>query len=601
VLETWRNLREFLPTEEVQDRWGLRKEEEIVDILITNEEDGLEWIGELRRKLLSNELYVIHRDETRRRAERVRTREEWWVDPGRTYHRYVKPIPHPQCAAKHNDVMRHFAGVLSPADLLTTQFRAAGQGEKLYMEGIQREAQAIVAETWKQTGKNENLLKQIVRTRNNLSAIGLDGISYQVFKLGGDNAVKWMMQVFTKIIGEKKVPDIWKQARTVMLYKKGDVTVAANYRPISTTCCLYRIFTALIAKYIQATNRQYGRKIFSTEQKGFIEGCNGCCEHSIFLNELFAHTHRKHKGIIACQIDFTNAFGSVPQEMIYAHMEQLGPPAELTAIVKEFYTGASSVITLPSGNTQPIPWNMGTKQGCPLSPVLFNLCIEPLMRELVRQKERLGYEIETGGRTFYVSALAYADDLVLVTDTEEKLEEMLRILEEFCRYAHMAVNAKKCCVISSVIDQKDGRRKALERSFGYRGEELPGLNHEQAATYLGSPVGGSRKERAKPAMDRPAAMRDDLVKVCNSDLVNVQKLQALRQFRMPMIDFLMFSGDAIAGSLRKFDQTVHGTIADWIGGKGIPEPFFHMSWRDGGLGIASLKERQDTLLIRAMT
>jgi hypothetical protein len=147
-----------------------------------------------------------------------------------------------------------------------------------------------VAETWKQTGKNENLLKQIVRTRNNLSAIRLDGISYQVFKAGGDNAVKWMMQVFTKIIEERQVPEIWKQARTVMLYKKGDVEAAANYRPISITCCLYRIFTALIAKYIQATNRKYGRKIFSTEQKGFIEGCNGCCEHSIFLNELFAHT-----------------------------------------------------------------------------------------------------------------------------------------------------------------------------------------------------------------------------------------------------------------------------------------------------------------------
>jgi hypothetical protein len=138
--------------------------------------------------------------------------------------------------------------------------------------------------------------------------------------------------------------------------------------------------------------------------------------------------------------------------MIYAHMEQLGLAKGLTEVVQAFYTGASSIITLLSGNTQPIPWNIGTKQGCPLSPVLFNLCIEPLIRELVNRKEQLGYEIETGRRRFYVSALAYADDLVLITDTEEKLEEMLRILEDFCRYAHMTVNAKKCCVISSVID-----------------------------------------------------------------------------------------------------------------------------------------------------
>jgi hypothetical protein len=153
------------------------------------------------------------------------------------------------------------------------------------MEGIPPEIQKTVAETWVRTGTNENLLKQIVRTRQHLSAIGLDGISYHIFQLGGgDNAVKWMMKVFTKLIQEKRVPEIWKQARIVLLYKKGDDKDAANYRPISITCCLYRIFTALIAKFIQMTNRSRGNKIFSTEQKGFIEGCNGCCEHSIFLN-----------------------------------------------------------------------------------------------------------------------------------------------------------------------------------------------------------------------------------------------------------------------------------------------------------------------------
>jgi hypothetical protein len=266
--ETWSRLTEILPHEETEAKWGQRKADEVVDILISNQEEGLEWLEEIRRKLLTNELYVMHRDETRRRMERVRTREEWWLDPGRTYHRYVKPIPHPQCAAEYNSVMRHFTGIWSPADILTNQFKEAKRGEKWFMEGIPPEIQRTVAETWARTGTNENLLKQIVRTRQHLSAIGLDGISYHIFQLGGDNAVKWMMKVFTKLIQEKRVPEIWKQARTVLLYKKGDDKDAANYRPISITCCLYRIFTALIAKFIQTTNRSRGNKIFSTEQKG---------------------------------------------------------------------------------------------------------------------------------------------------------------------------------------------------------------------------------------------------------------------------------------------------------------------------------------------
>jgi hypothetical protein len=95
-------------------------------------------------------------------------------------------------------------------------------------------------------------------------------------------------------------------------------------------------------------------------------------------------------------------------------------------------------------------------------------------------------------------------------------------------------------------------------------------------------------------------MTDDILKICNSDLIVVQKLQALKKFVMPMVDFLLYSGDAIAGSLTKFDQYDHRVVTEWIGEKGIPEPFFHMSRRAGGLGLALLRERQDALLSRAV-
>jgi hypothetical protein len=153
-------------------------------------------------------------------------------------------------------------------------------------------------------------------------------------------------------------------------------------------------------------------------------------------------------------------------------MRQLGLPEDLMQTVKDFYDEASSAITLPAGNTPAIPWRVGTKQGCPLSSVLFSICIEPILRMLAKRKEELGYEIAFHDRSFYVNALAYADDLILITDTEAKLEAMLEILREFCTYAHMTVNAKKCCVISSVIGDS-GRRDAIEKTFMYADEPLP--------------------------------------------------------------------------------------------------------------------------------
>jgi hypothetical protein len=355
---------------------------------------------------------------------------------------------------------------------------------------------------------------------------------------------------------------------------------------------LYRIYTALIARSIRATNKSHGPKIFTAEQKGFIEGCNGCCKDSIFPNELFAHTRCTKKAIITCQTDFTNAFASVPQGLIYANIRQLGLPEDLVNTVEDFYTGASSVITLSSENTGAISWKIGTKQGCQLIPVQFNLCPELLLRELTTKKEELGLEIDFG-------ALVHANDLILTTGTEEKLTAMLKIPEEFYKYSHMTVNAKKCWIISSLIGAKDGGRRAIETKSSFAREGLLKLEHEHATLYIRSPVGGTRKEMANPSQARFDTMRDDIVKICESDLVVARKLEALKMSSVPMVGFLLWA--PVAGSLKEFYQYIHRTVTEWIGGNLLPEPFFHMILRDGGFGLASLRERRNSLLIREVS
>jgi hypothetical protein len=88
--------------------------------------------------------------------------------------------------------------------------------------------------------------------------------------------------------------------------------------------------------------------------------------------------------------------------------------------------------------------------------VLFNVCLEPLLRELARRKEELGCEIDFGDPKFYVNALPHADHLILIMD----------------------VNAKICCIIPSRTDQADGRWKAMLRQVQHASEALPQLEHE---------------------------------------------------------------------------------------------------------------------------
>jgi hypothetical protein len=75
-----------------------------------------------------------------------------------------------------------------------------------------------------------------------------------------------------------------------------------------------------MARSFQLMNAKY--YLFSDHQKGFIRKTNGCTEHCILLNELFHDTKRNNKGLVITAIDFTNAFASVPHELIQSTMKQ---------------------------------------------------------------------------------------------------------------------------------------------------------------------------------------------------------------------------------------------------------------------------------------
>jgi hypothetical protein len=208
-----------------------------------------------------------------------------------------------------------------------------------------------------------------LRKKNNLSSLGLDGIGYLMLKVGQGPMLQHIANLFGACIRCSKVPQTWKRSRTVFLYKKGEVTLPENWRPITITSCVYRIFMSMISEFIQQHIHKSGRrKIFSASQKGFVMGIQGCMEHAVMTREIIAHAKRFKKNIFMVQIDFSNAFGSVPQRMIDLNMRRMGIPDNITDVVMDVYDGCETVLSLNSGVSKPISWTSGTVQGCPLSP-----------------------------------------------------------------------------------------------------------------------------------------------------------------------------------------------------------------------------------------
>jgi hypothetical protein len=225
-----------------------------------------------------------------------------------------------------------------------------------------------VIKAMKDSTRAEDNIRDIIRSRDELSASGNDGISHKIMKARGAEAVKFMRYIIKATIRCDRVMDSRKDARMVLMCKKGDREDLKNWRPITITNSIYWTCMCLMVRAFQQMNLQYG--IYIDAQKRFIEKTNGCSEHSILLNELFQDAKRKNNDLIVTEIDFSNAFGSVSHDLIMSTLKQLNFSIWVRVIIKDMYNKSKSTIEERGKQTGSIKWQKGVKQGFPKSAVI---------------------------------------------------------------------------------------------------------------------------------------------------------------------------------------------------------------------------------------
>jgi hypothetical protein len=403
---------------------------------------------------------------------------------------------------------------------------------------------------------NRLAIAKCLKTKNNLSALGLDGIGYLFLKLGGVPMIEFIRAVFKECVKAGDVPTTWKTSKTVFFYKKGDMSVPLNWPPITITSCLYRLYMAMNATFIQMKmQKQDNIRIFSNSQKGFVAGVPGCMEHAVMTREMMAHAIHNKRDLHMIQIDFTNAFGSVPHGLIAYNMRCIGLPDIQIDTVMKIYEGATTVITVPTGSSEPINWRSGTVQGCPLSPTLFNICLESFLRVMEREEYRqYGFRVKDsfGNEVTSVNVAAYADDLILYAETREGGQAMLDALADFWNYSGMEVNVSKCISVS--ITWADGRREDHYQPFLMRkgrcpidadGMPIEEMAHycrmedipiQEASIYLGMPIGAGKEEFLQHGKRVIVSMKDHIVKLGKSNLNIAQKLECVKFMELLRIE-----------------------------------------------------------------
>ena len=123
----------------------------------------------------------------------------------------------------------------------------------------------------------------------------------------------------------------------------------------------------------------------------------------------------------------------------------MGIPGHLTCLLGNLYAGQEATVRTGQGTTDWFQIRKGVRQGCILSPSLFNLYVEYIMRNAGLDEAQVGIKI--AGRN--VNNLRYAEDTILMAESEEELNSLLIKVKEECEKVGLKLNNQKTKIMAS--------------------------------------------------------------------------------------------------------------------------------------------------------
>ena len=273
-------------------------------------------------------------------------------------------------------------------------------------------------------------------------AAGLDAVPNEILQALPAKLKETVRQLIVTMWLTGYTPDSWKTSRTVLLYKKGDPAILSNWRPTALANTLYKTWTSIVTHVLSTYGEKQGT--IGSAQEGFCRYRNTSrqLQMAIFMIEDAA---LYNQDIYSLYIDFSSAFNTVNHKQLILIMQKLGFPNTAIKAVENIYINACTRIQTPHGQTGDIQIGRGTIQGDTLSPYLFLIFIEPLLRWL--QHGGRGYApgcLKHTDMPKTVAALAYADDLKVLTGKYSNLQLQAEKIAQFSSWSGMEVNARKC-------------------------------------------------------------------------------------------------------------------------------------------------------------
>ena len=185
----------------------------------------------------------------------------------------------------------------------------------------------------------------------------------------------------------------------------------------------------------------------------FIPGMEGFFNMHKSINVIHHINKLKNKNHMIISIDAEKAFDKIQHPCMIKTLQKVGIKGTHLNIIKAIYDKPTANIILNGEKLKPFPLISGTRQGCPLSPLFFNIVLEVLVTAIREEKEIKGIQI---GKEVKLSL--FADDMILyIENPKDATRKRLELINEFGKVARYKINAQKSLAFLYTNDEKSAR------------------------------------------------------------------------------------------------------------------------------------------------
>lgn len=270
------------------------------------------------------------------------------------------------------------------------------------------------------------MIKTALSDANLNTAPGVDEIPLYFWKEMLPLVGEQLSVLFTKFINESYVPDIWKASNVVPIFKgKGDVSDPSNYRPISLTPTLSRLFERVMRNLIMTDLKSR----LSDSQHGFRSN-RSTVTNLLIAYDFVSNQVDRRKAVDVIYLDMSKAFDKVDHLLLLRKMLKMGLDPTIVAFVREFLRGRTQKVQIGLTHSGVTKVTSGVPQGTVLGPLLFLIFINDIFECGVQNK-----------------MLGFADDLKIIGIDSLSLQNDLNLVSKWCDENLMKLNVSKCSVV----------------------------------------------------------------------------------------------------------------------------------------------------------